>query len=204
VTIEPSWDHLGLRGSASHDVVLHEAFVPLEATSALAPPGAGHVSSGALAAWTLLVPSLYLGVARAARDWLARFLCERTPSNLGTSLAKLPRFESTVGEIEAHVVAAEELILGLAARYDAAPGDPGTADRAGLVKTLATRHLIEAVQLAVAAAGNPGLTRANPLQRHLRDVLCARVHTPQDDAVVTATGRRVLARFESGAGGTVR
>jgi alkylation response protein AidB-like acyl-CoA dehydrogenase len=41
---------------------------------------------------------------------------------------------------------------------------------------------------------NPGLTRQNTLQRYYRDVLCSRVHTPQDDAVITAAGRRVLDR----------
>jgi alkylation response protein AidB-like acyl-CoA dehydrogenase len=37
--------------------------------------------------------------------------------------------------------------------------------------------------------GNNGLTRHNPLERHLRDVLCARVPTPQDDSIVDAAGR---------------
>jgi len=48
------------------------------------------------------------------------------------------------------------------------------------------------VEQAVALIGNNGLTRDNPLQRHLRDVLCGRVHTPQDDSVLPAAGRRAL------------
>ena len=32
------------------------------------------------------------------------------------------------------------------------------------------------------------------LERHLRDVLCARVHTPQDDSIVAALGQAALAR----------
>jgi alkylation response protein AidB-like acyl-CoA dehydrogenase len=36
------------------------------------------------------------------------------------------------------------------------------------------------------------LTRDHPLERHLRDVLCARIHTPQDDSVLLATGRTAL------------
>ena len=46
----------------------------------------------------------------------------------------------------------------------------------------------EVVQKAVALIGNPGLTRAHPLERHLRDVLCARVHSPQSDSVLKAAG----------------
>jgi alkylation response protein AidB-like acyl-CoA dehydrogenase len=45
------------------------------------------------------------------------------------------------------------------------------------------------VQLAVEASGNPGLSRDNPLERHYRDVLCARIHTPQNDSVLQGVGR---------------
>jgi alkylation response protein AidB-like acyl-CoA dehydrogenase len=44
----------------------------------------------------------------------------------------------------------------------------------------------------VTALGNPGLTRHHPLERHLRDVQCSRVHPPQDDAALIAAGRRTL------------
>jgi alkylation response protein AidB-like acyl-CoA dehydrogenase len=40
--------------------------------------------------------------------------------------------------------------------------------------------------------GNPGLSRANPLERHHRDVLCSRVHTPQNDMILLAAGRQAL------------
>ena len=45
----------------------------------------------------------------------------------------------------------------------------------------------------VALVGNNGLTRKYPLERHYRDVLCSRVHTPQDDSVVTAAGQQAFA-----------
>ena len=48
------------------------------------------------------------------------------------------------------------------------------------------------VQEALALSSNHGLSRANPLERHLRDVLCGRVHTPQDDSAYTAAGRAAL------------
>jgi len=47
--------------------------------------------------------------------------------------------------------------------------------------------------------GNAGLTRRHPLQRHLRDVLCSRVHTPQEDAVLLHAGRAVLLTPTQGA-----
>ena len=51
--------------------------------------------------------------------------------------------------------------------------------------------------MAVEVSGNPGLTRANPLERHLRDVLCARVHSPQSDMVLGNAGRIALGLAEA-------
>lgn len=131
-------------------------------------------------------------MAGAARDWLTRFLHERVPTSLGAPLATLPRFQSAVGEIETALFGADTLVDTLAARVDS--GDRTAAEQAGAVKVLATRAAITAVEQAVALTGNHGLTRANPLQRHYRDVLCSRVHTPQDDSVLLTTGREALGR----------
>ena len=64
---------------------------------------------------------------------------------------------------------------------------------AGLVKHLVTENAIAAVEKAIAVTGNAGLTRHNPLERHLRDVLCGRIHTPQGDVVLGSTGRAAFA-----------
>ncbi|MFI5586139.1 acyl-CoA dehydrogenase family protein [Amycolatopsis sp. NPDC051758] len=185
ITIEPTWDHLGLRASASHDVVFTDVPVPSGATAGLSTPDKQRPP---VLTFPLALPALYLGVARNALDWLTGFLRERVPSGLGKPLATLPRFQTGVGEIAARITGAQEILFGLAARVD--DGEPGT--HAGVAKVLATRLLIEAVEQAVALAGNPGLTHGNPLQRHYRDVLCSRVHTPQDDAVLTGLGRSIL------------
>ncbi|WP_310972027.1 MULTISPECIES: acyl-CoA dehydrogenase family protein [unclassified Amycolatopsis] len=90
-------------------------------------------------------------------------------------MATLPRFQTGAGAIAARITGVEEIRFGLARR--AGEGDPAAAAHAGVGKVLATRLLVEAVEQAVALAGNPGLTRADPLQRHYRDVPCSRVHT---------------------------
>jgi len=62
----------------------------------------------------------------------------------------------------------------------------------GLLKSVVTENAIKAVEIGLAAIGNPGLSRDNPLERHYRDVLCARIHTPQRDAALSAAGRLAL------------
>ena len=64
---------------------------------------------------------------------------------------------------------------------------------AALVKHLVTENAIAAVEKAIAASGNPGLSRHNPLQRHYRDVLCGRIHTPQADVILTSAGKAAFA-----------
>ncbi len=192
VTIERTWDHLGLRASRSDDVIFDAA--PATATTTLG----GVPESGELpGAWNALgLSALYLGVAAAARDWLVRFLSERTPASLGAPLATLPRFQAAVGEIEAALGTAGDLVDALAER--AGNGDGAAMQRAPAAKLVATRAAISAVEQAVALVGNNGLTRNNPLQRHYRDVLCSRVHTPQDDSIVAAAGRAALRQFLPG------
>jgi alkylation response protein AidB-like acyl-CoA dehydrogenase len=191
ITIEPTWDHLGLRASRSDDVIFAGTPVPLDAVTPLAEPAPGPPPAEFLAWNALGISAVYLGVAAAARDWLARFLTERTPTSLGRPLATLPRFQEALGEIEAALVAADDLVAGLAARADA--GDRAAVGHAGIAKLTATRAAIGAVGQAVALVGNNALTRRNPLERHYRDVLCARVHTPQDDSITVAAGRAALA-----------
>jgi len=192
IAVERTWDHLGLRASRSDDVVFDGVRIPRDATSGLSDPAAPDPRrDSGLVTWHCLgLTALYLGVAQAARDWLVGFLDERTPSALGRPLASLSRFQSEVGEIEAALVCAVDLVAGLASRFDA--GDPQAAARAPAAKLVGTRAAIGAVERAVALIGNNALTRHNPLQRHLRDVLCARVHTPQDDSIVSALGRSAL------------
>jgi alkylation response protein AidB-like acyl-CoA dehydrogenase len=188
ITVDRTWNHLGLRASRSDDVTFDRVRVAAGATLELTRPGPAGADPGGLRAWNALgVGAIYLGVARAARDWLTGYLRERVPTNLGRPLASLPRFQHEVGEIEAALVTASTLLESMATATDR-----GEAVDTGIAKTVATRAAIDAVQRAVALIGNAALTRQNPLERHLRDVLCGRIHTPQDDAVLGAAGRARL------------
>ncbi|OOB89290.1 acyl-CoA dehydrogenase family protein [Rathayibacter sp. VKM Ac-2630] len=188
--IERTWDHLGQRASSTHDVVYDRVRIPLEhfrgTPRSQLPP-----ESGAAGGFGLAVAALYVGVGRAAQNFFVRFANERVPTSLGRPIATTERIRSVAGEIEAQLVQAEEVLLSLAARVDT--GDPQAAERVLAGKLLATRSAVTAVETAVAALGNPGLTRHHPLERHLRDVLASRVHPPQDDAALVILGTRSLA-----------
>ncbi len=61
-----------------------------------------------------------------------------------------------------------------------------------VIKLTVTNNAVAAVEDALSLTGNHGLSRSNPLERHYRDVLCGRVHTPQDDATRIGLGRAAL------------
>ncbi|MFJ2192401.1 acyl-CoA dehydrogenase family protein [Kitasatospora sp. NPDC087861] len=198
--IDPTWDQLGLRASASHDVLLEQVRVPADLALGLTAPGGAAGSAGPAAgaaelslAWhDLALSAVAIGVARAAQSWLVRFLNQRTPANLTEPLGTLPRYRCALGEIEAQLIGAEELVEGLAPRVDR--GEPDAVARTGPAHLLATRAATTAVQQAVSLTGNPGLSRRHPLERYLRDVLSSRVHLAPDEAVLEAAGRAALER----------
>ncbi|AIO34843.1 hypothetical protein DM39_3613 [Burkholderia cenocepacia] len=200
IRVIESWNHLGLRASGSHEVVFDDVRLPADhavdvrAPEAWAVSAASHADTDAQAdqqAWMVaLLGSLYDAVARASRDWLVEFLTTRAPSGLGAPLATLPRVQEAVGEIEGWLHANRVLLDDHIARTDA--GEPPAVTTSGLVKRSVTEHAIRAVELALKLSGNHGLSRHNPLERHYRDVLCGRVHTPQDDAIAVAAGRAAL------------
>jgi alkylation response protein AidB-like acyl-CoA dehydrogenase len=189
--IVETWDHLGLRASGSHDVVFDDVVFPLDHEIDVRRPDQWLVPDFTQAiVHAIFVAAIYDGIARAARDWLIEFLNTRVPSNLGAALATLPRAQEIVGGIEARLAVNARLIDSFAADYD--DGVLLSASESSIVKLTVTDNAIAVVEDALSLTGNHGLTRANPLERHYRDVLCGRVHTPQDDATRVTAGRLAL------------
>ncbi|MFI5892051.1 acyl-CoA dehydrogenase family protein [Actinoplanes sp. NPDC051513] len=176
ITIEPTWNQLGLRASGSHDVVLTDVAIPSDNFLAAAAPAE---------ALHLPLTAIYVGVGRAAQDHFREFARSRVPSNLGRPVATTERFRAAAGEISVLLDTAERLLLDVAARFDAGLPVPD----AGAARVVATRHAVAAVTLATRLLGNPGLSRDSPLERQFRDVQSAPVHAPQEDVALQAIGK---------------
>ncbi|MDB5633286.1 MAG: acyl-CoA dehydrogenase [Tardiphaga sp.] len=190
-SIVETWDHLGLRASGSHDVIFDDVVFPLDHEVDVRKPVewlAPDLTQATVQA--VLVGAVYDGVARAARDWVVEFLKNRVPSSLGAPLATLLRAQEIVGGIEAKLAVNARLLDTFARDID--DGVALTATEANIVKLTVTNNAVAAVEDALSLTSNHGLTRANPLERHFRDVMCGRVHTPQDDATRISAGRLAL------------
>ncbi len=183
-----TWDHLGLRASNTHDVVYDEVPLPFDAFVEIPRVDGVYRDPAATAGLASFGhPALYIGVARAARAAFVRYARERVPTALGRPIATTERIQAVAGEIDAQIAQAETILFGALLR-----GDEGHLPQLSVLKVQMARSVIAAVQTAVAALGNPALSRHQPFERHLRDVLCVRVHPPQEDTALLAAGRRLL------------
>lgn len=193
VSIEPVWDHLGMRATVSHAVHFADTPTPIDHAVDIRRPEQWAVGANdrGLAIWNALsISTIYDGIARAARDWLRAYLNDRVPTNLGASLATLPRVQEKFGEIETLLQINHTLIRDAAGRFD--HGSPPSAVEVNNIKYITTANAIRAVEIGLELTGNPGISRKNPLERHYRDVLCSRIHSPQTDTILIAAGRAAL------------
>jgi acyl-CoA dehydrogenase len=169
VSIEPTWDTLGLRATGSHTVVLDDVFVPEAAVSLARPADRWHpVWNTVLGVAMPLIMAPYLGVADAAAEH-ARIAAARSDQLHSRQL---------LGEvINAHTVVRDVVAAMFADADDL--GFDNTDEYASLTlsrKTVAADAAIETVQLTLELVGGAGYYRSHEVERLLRDVHGALFH----------------------------
>ncbi|MDB5587716.1 MAG: Acyl-CoA dehydrogenase, short-chain specific [Devosia sp.] len=192
IRVEKTWNATGMRATNSDDLILDDVAIPLEDTLELAPATKGLQRDERLGAWYFtLVPSIYDGAARGAKDWLIEFTTTRAPASLGAPLSTVPRIQDGLGQIEVYLTTNRRLLRSIAEDFD--NGRPFGPDAAA-VKHVVIENAILATTLALDLGGNPGISRDNPLERHHRDALSGKAHAPQNNLVRTILAKSVLAR----------
>lgn len=201
--IQETWDTVGMRASASHDLVLEGVRAPASAllsrrsyasssarttdTAPAAPPAEG-------AGWAMLIPAVYLGIASAARDAAIQFARERKPQPLGgRSIGELPAIQRLLGEIEVALAESRALLFGTAEAWVEAPHRrTELLPLLAAAKYVATNRAVEVTDKAMRVVGGAGLDRAHPVQRYYRDVRAGLHHPPMDDVALTTLATAAL------------
>lgn len=191
VAIVKTWNSLGMRATASHDVVYDNVAVPAGHVLDLVEAGKGQQDNLGHAVLTLGLTSIYLGVAEAAAEAFARFAHDRVPANLGRPIAETERIITIAGEIDLLVGSARTFL------FDALYHHRDDALHLMRARMIVGRQLQEAVALAVKALGNPGLSADLGLERHFRNIQAVLIHAPQEDTVLSILGRSAFARFKA-------
>ncbi|MFI7578490.1 acyl-CoA dehydrogenase family protein [Micromonospora sp. NPDC049497] len=184
LTVEPTWDSLGMRATSSHDLHLDVA-VPADRLLG-GVEGLALVVAQLMPHWLVAsYAAVYVGVARAAVDAAAEHLNAR-------DLAGLPAVRARLGRADAAVAAAELVVAEAARRVDEAPGDAETNRWVWRAKLLAGTTAAEVAASMLEAAGTSATRRGHPLERLYRDARCGSLHPATSDVCADWLGIAVL------------
>ena len=199
--IVDTWHVAGLRGSGSHDVAVHDVFVPAERMTAVTREPL--YEKGPLFRLPLFSRLAYnkvgvaTGIARAAIDHFVRLASEKTPRGSTRLLRERTHAQLAVAEAETLLRSARAFVFdAVGAVWDAtAAGGRASAEERALVQ-LACSHAasaaVDAVERVHAAAGATANFTASPLERCFRDVHVVRQHIMVSPQWAEAAGRMLL------------
>ncbi len=191
VSVIETWNTLGMRATASHDVVLDDVAIPITDAFELSPAADGLRRDEFTGAWFMaLIGAVYHGVARAARRFVVDFARDFSPGGLGAPLASVPRIRDEIGAIELLLAVSDRLLQSLGRDVDEGRV---SASAASIVRHTVIENAVQVTTLALGIAGQHGLSRDNPLERHHRDALSGRAHAPGGHLIRQAAAAAALA-----------
>ncbi|HEU4958666.1 MAG TPA: acyl-CoA dehydrogenase family protein, partial [Sphingomicrobium sp.] len=184
VSIAPTWQTMGMRGTGSDDVVFDGLFIPDAAVAGKRPQGKWHMLFHIISMIAFaLIYSAYRGIAEGARD-RALELAKKRPQD--ALLAQ------NVGEMENALLSAQlahRRMIEIA--ETGAPGPLATSE-AMQCRTLVGQAAIDTVAKAMEVAGGAAFYRKTGLERAFRDVQAGRFHPLQEKPQLDLTGRVAL------------
>lgn len=199
ITVDETWNTLGMRATGSHDVVLQDVFVPDRQLLTTYIPGVSKKVNDDGDGTMLHIPVCYLGIAYAARDFALNYAAHYTPNSLNEPIATLPHIRQWIGQIESELRLARTLLYDVADRWDREPEQRRyLRPDVGLVKYNAVHLANQVVDKAMKIVGGAALSKNLPLERLYRDVRAGLHNPPMEDAVIQTMARTALAELESG------
>jgi alkylation response protein AidB-like acyl-CoA dehydrogenase len=170
------WDTLGMRASQSHSWVFEDVFVEDEAVTRRVPWVWDKYVYGVWAWHGGSFSSVYLGIARAARDFAIAYTKtrKRLPSQYPESYA--PGQQFLAAEMDIALQAAWAFQTTIAARLTTPPRDYQTLVDAVAMQYFCMHTAVEVVNKAIDMVGGAALARRLPLERYYRDIRSAPMH----------------------------
>ncbi len=164
VTVDETWDAMGMRATGSNDVHLDVVVSPdalLGGIEGLAIDLAQSMPQWLVASYA----AVYVGVAQSALNAAVDHVNER-------HLAHLASVRSNIGQADAAVAAAGLAVRQAAALIDAQPGQPETNQWVYRAKLLAGETAMQVAASMLEVAGTSATRRGHPLERIFRDARC--------------------------------
>jgi alkylation response protein AidB-like acyl-CoA dehydrogenase len=184
VKVVETWDSLGMRATASHDLLL-DTVVPAEALIG-GVEGLTLLLAQVMPQWLVAsYAAVYVGVAQSAIDAAVAHISER-------NLARLPAVRARLGRADAQVAAARESVRAMARAVDTAPGEPETNQWVWRAKLLAGETAMNVAASLLEACGTSASRRGHPLERIYRDARCGSLQPATSDVCADWLGYAAL------------
>lgn len=187
LTIDETWDVMGMRGTGSHDLVLNDVQLPLDALVELPNPLEFKINF-----WMLHIPATYLGIAQAARDYAVQFALTHSPNSISGTISDLPNVQTLIGEMDLELTQARFVLYGVAEAVIDPVRKPCISNESNVAKHVVTNAALRIVDKAMRLVGAKSLQRTNPLQRYYRDVRAGLHNPPMDDFTIQKLAQTAL------------
>ncbi len=193
IEIVETWDTLGMRGTASHDLQMTDVYVSEAQIVARRPWGKNDPAlRNALVHFAPLGAAVYWGIAAGARDEAVRVVTSR-PSRNGTSTTDDPLLQRRVGLMESQLRTAWWALLGAVEELgDDYKPTPAAVNLVMIAKAEAVMKAIQVVDLAMETAGGQAFYKSSPLERAYRDVRAGSFHPFTPEKTMLHAGRIAL------------
>ena len=197
VTMEETWNSIGMRATGSHDMILDHVKLPPEALLDQHAYGQASAKSADGGGWMLHISACYIGLAAAARDFAVRFASEYYPGGSEHPISHFPNVQDRIGRMEIDLFAARSAMYTMARRWDEYPRERRheLKEAFAAVKFTATNASVRIVDEAMRIVGGRSMLKQYPLERYYRDVRGGLHNPPMDDATIKMMASRVIDRM---------
>jgi len=190
IAIDPVWDNVAMRGTASDDVIFTDVLVPHDAlvnVDGSRVPGDGN-------GWSAFGGgAVFIGIAQAALDEAVRFAQTRTPNGMDQPIAHLQTIQHRIANMQLELLPARQLLHSTAQWWIDNPDERAAGVwRLAASKTAINRAAIAVTDEALKVSGSAGLALTSPLQRYFRDVRASIGQPPIEDIALTMIGKAAL------------
>ena len=161
---------LGIRGSATCELIMENCIVPAE--NLLGKEGKGFsIAMKTLDGGRIGIASQALGIAQGAMDETVKYTKER--KQFGKPIAKFQNTQFQMADLETRIQAARLLVRRAAWKKDRK--EPYSAD-AAMAKLFAAETAMDMTTKAVQFHGGYGYTREYPVERMMRDAKITEIY----------------------------
>lgn len=161
---------LGIRGSATCELIMENCIVPAE--NLLGQEGKGFgIAMKTLDGGRIGIASQALGIAQGAMDETVKYVMER--KQFGKPLGKFQNTQFQLADLETKIEASRLLVRKAAFKKDTR--QPYSAD-AAMAKLFAAETAMEMTTKAVQFHGGYGYTREYPVERMMRDAKITEIY----------------------------